>query len=98
MRGQIAQIQLGHAAAGRELLEIRRTEADADSSVDNADGSGVCAFGGNSRFELRRDPEAFGMREAVRHQRRFERNDGPPCRESLGDWWRDNELSAIPHR
>jgi hypothetical protein len=94
VRSQIAQIQFGGPARRRQLLEICRTEADANSAVEDADCRRQSARSDHCGFELSCDLQAIRMGKTMGHQRRFERNDRPTSPESFGDRRRDNELGG----
>src|SRR3990170_4076652 len=86
-RGEVARTDL--AGVGREALELVLPEADADATVEDADGRRHGARPAHAPLALEADLDAVRRREAVRDERRLERDDGPPFgergRDLVGD-------------
>lgn len=71
--GQIARSDLPRLVSGqRESLQIRPSEAHADSTVDHADGGRDCARRAYTPFGLQRHLSTLGIGEPVRYERRLQ--------------------------
>ena len=74
-------------------------EADVGDSVEHRDRRGHRAAVGDRPLELERGLEVLGARQAVRDDRRFERDDRVAVAERAGDLLGDNDCSRCgPHR
>src|SRR5581483_9309779 len=72
-RREVARPDLSRA--GVEPLELRLRQADDDLAVEDADRRGHRACGAHLPFRLEPDLDALAGREAVRDERRLERDD-----------------------
>jgi hypothetical protein len=94
---EVAQIQLDRAAAGGELRKLLTLQADAYSSVDDADRRGVGALGSNGCLQSGADFDSLRMWKAVGDQRRLERNDRAVRPDRCCNRLRYNDVSGSAH-
>ena len=87
--GEVARAEL--ARVRREALELRPVEPDHDPAVEDADRRGHGARRPHGRLAREADLDAVGRREAVRDERRLERDD----RALLGERGRTSSVTRI---
>ena len=92
-RREVARADL--ARVGGEAAELVLRQADAQQPVENADRGGHPARRAHAPLALEPDLDALAGREAVRDERRLERDHRPPVCESVADLVRD--LEQIHH-
>src|SRR3954447_24527861 len=82
----------GLARARVEALELLTRQPDTDLAVEDADGRGHRTRSPHALLRFRADRHAFARREAVRDQRRLERDD----RMRLANFFRDADHGIAP--
>ena len=92
-RREVARADL--ARVGGEAAELVLRQADAQRSVQDADRRGHAARCPHAPLALETDLDAFAGREAVRDERRLERDHRSPVCERVADLVRD--LEQIHH-
>ena len=85
--GEVARADL--ARVGGEAAELLLREADAQLAVEDADRGRHRAGVADAPLALEPDLDPLAGREAVRDERRLERDDGPPVGERVADLVRD---------
>ena len=81
--GEVARPDLARLRS--EAAELLLRQADAEQPVEHADRRRHRARAPDAPLALEPDRDAFAGREAVRDERRLERDDGPPLRQRLPD-------------
>ena len=91
---QVSGAELQRARRRRQLLELVGLEADVRDTVEHRDRRGHGAVLGDRPLELERRPDVLGARQAVRDDRRLERDDRLAVAERAGDALGENDSSG----